>query len=94
VTTPDSKETEYTFDAAGNQETQQVTDGTDVTLTTYTYNAQNQLTSAALITYLIKLFYLEMNGISIFKRHMVHKMLHGRQRRLNILYNIRKYYMD
>lgn len=47
VTEPDGKITAYTFDASGNRTTQQVTNGSDVTLTEYTYTAQNRLTSAA-----------------------------------------------
>ena len=40
----------YTYDAAGNRATETVTDGSDTTVTTYTYNEQNRLlnTSAVL----------------------------------------------
>jgi RHS repeat-associated core domain len=43
VTEPDDKTTDYSYDAAGNRETQTIGDGSTVTTTTYTYNAQNWL---------------------------------------------------
>lgn len=45
VTEPGGKVTEYTFDEAGNRLSQEVTDGNDVTLISYTYNSQNELTN-------------------------------------------------
>ncbi len=45
VTEPGGKTTEYTYDKAGNRETETVAAGTQRTLTTYTYNEQNRLMS-------------------------------------------------
>jgi len=43
VTEPSGKITAYTYDAAGNRSSQTETEGTDVTATTYTYDALNRL---------------------------------------------------
>ncbi len=45
VAEPGGKITEYTYDKAGNRETETVASGSTRTLTTYTYNEQNRLTS-------------------------------------------------
>ena len=44
VTEPNGKITEYTFDSADNRESEEVTQGTIITTTTYSYNEQNRLT--------------------------------------------------
>ena len=70
VTEPGGKVTEYAFDEAGNRETQEVTDGTDISLTTYTYNAQNQLlyaTEAAGSASTSTVFFYDHNGNTISK---------------------------
>ena len=43
VTEPVGKVTSYTYDKAGNRLTETVTDGANVTVTTYSYNEQNRL---------------------------------------------------
>ena len=45
VAEPGGKTTEYSYDKAGNREIETVTLGSTRTLTTYTYNEQNRLTS-------------------------------------------------
>jgi len=45
VTEPSGKTTEYTFDAAGNRESEIVTEGAKTTTTEYIYNLQNRLLS-------------------------------------------------
>ncbi|MCM1567226.1 MAG: S8 family serine peptidase [Dehalobacter sp.] len=45
VTEPAGKVTEYTYDKAGNRETETVTDGTTRTFIAYAYNEQNRLIS-------------------------------------------------
>jgi len=42
---PSGKVTAYSFDASGNRESQTETSGSDVTVTSYTYNEQNRLTA-------------------------------------------------
>ena len=49
VTEPSGKVTSYTFDAAGNRLSETVVDGTNTTVTNYTYNEQNRLTNTATI---------------------------------------------
>ena len=43
VSEPSGKTTAYTYDAAGNRLTQTETEGTVITVTTYTYDTQNHL---------------------------------------------------
>lgn len=45
VKEPSGKKTEYTFDGAGNRLTEETTEGTTISLLTYTYNEQNRLLS-------------------------------------------------
>ncbi|MCX7923145.1 MAG: DUF6531 domain-containing protein [Clostridia bacterium] len=44
VTEPNGRVTDYTYDAAGNRLTETITEGTNKTVNTYTYNEQNRLT--------------------------------------------------
>jgi YD repeat-containing protein len=44
VTEPSGKVTVYTYDAAGNRETETITSGSITTVNTYSYNGQNRLT--------------------------------------------------
>jgi len=44
VTEPSGKTTVYTYDAAGNRASQTETEGTDITATTYTYDAEPSFT--------------------------------------------------
>lgn len=49
VTEPTGKATTYTFDGAGNRSTQTITNGSNVDVTTYSYNDQNRLQNAVTV---------------------------------------------